>query len=97
MTSINSITQLHNTTPAQLTELILQGVQTQFNNLKKDLEPKTTEKYLTRLQTAKMLSISLTTLNDWNRKNIITARKLGNRTYYKLSEIENKLNSSNTL
>lgn len=91
----NSITQLHNTTPAQLTELILQGVQHQFNKLKKELEPTNKETYLTRLQAAKMLSISLTTLNDWGKKKILTPMKLGNRTYFKLSEIESKLINSN--
>ena len=93
----NSITQLHNTTPEQLTEQILQGVQNQFNNLKKELEPNSKESYLTRIQTAKMLSISLTTLNDWSKKQILHPLKLGNRTYYKLTEIENTLNNSNTL
>jgi hypothetical protein len=33
------ITQLHNTTPEQFAEIILQGLQNQFNNLKKYLEP----------------------------------------------------------
>lgn len=91
----NSITQLHNTTPDQLAELILQGVQNQFNKLKKEFEPTSKETYLTRLQAAKMLSISLTTLNDWGKKKILTPMKLGNRTYFKLSEIESKLNNSN--
>lgn len=95
--SLNSITQLHNTTPDQLTEQILQGVENQFNKLKKDLEPNSKETYLTRLQTAKMLSISLTTLNDWSKKQILHVHKLGNRTYYKLTEIETTLNNSNTL
>ena len=92
-----SITQLHNTTPEQLTEQILQGVQNKFNEFKKELEPNSKETYLTRIQTAKMLSISLTTLNDWSKKQILHPHKLGNRTYYKLTEIENKLNNSNTL
>ncbi len=93
----NSITQLHNTTPDQLAEKILQGVQNQFNSFKKELEPNSKETYLTRIQTAKMLSISLTTLNDWSKKQLLHPMKLGNRTYYKLSEIENTLNNSNNL
>jgi len=93
----NSITQLHNTTPTQLTELILQGVQNQLNTFKKELEPSSKEKYLTRIQTARMLSISLTTLNIWSRNGLCVAYKMGNRTYYKLSEIETNLNNSNTL
>ena len=97
MISKNSITQLHNTTPDELAEIILEGVQIQFNKLKTELEPSSKETYLTRMQTAKMLSISLTTLNDWSHKKICIAYKMGNRTYYKLSEIEKQLNNSNTL
>jgi hypothetical protein len=93
----NSITQLHNCTPDQLTETILQGVENKFKEFKKQLEPTNRETYLTRLQTAKMLSISLTTLNDWSNKGLCKSYKYGNRTYYKLSEIETNLNNSNTL
>jgi Helix-turn-helix domain len=95
MVSQKSITQLHFTTPEQLTENILKGVQSKFNELKKELDSSTQEKYLTRLQTAKMLSISLTCLNDWSKKGILKPLKMGNRTYFKLSDIEEKLDNSN--
>lgn len=98
MISNNSITQLYNCTPDQLSEMIDRSVGNQFSKLKKELNPgKPAEKYLTRFETAEMLSISLTTLNDWTRKLILHSYKLGNRTYYKLSEIEIKINNSNIL
>jgi hypothetical protein len=101
MAQENSITQLHNTTPQLLAELLtenmIQRVKTQLEEIKKQLEHGTSEKYLTRIQTAKMLSISLTCLNDWGKKKIVHPLKMGNRTYFRLSDIENTLNSSNTL
>lgn len=93
----NSVTQLHQISPDQLSELILEGVKRQFNEFKKELTPKTPESYLSRSQTAKMLSISLTCLHDWSRKGVLKPMKLGNRTYFKLSEIERKLNQSNKM
>ena len=93
----NSITQLHNTTPEQLTERILKGVKTQLKELKKELEPNNRETYLTRFECAKFLSISLTTLDSWTKLGLCTAYKMGNRKYYKLSEIENQMDNSNKL
>ena len=62
----------------------------------KSREPEApTEMYLTRKETAKKLQISLTCLNDWRKKGILTPFKLGNRTYFKWSDIEKKLNESN--
>jgi hypothetical protein len=89
-----SITQVYGVQPEQFKESIIKGVQKELENFKKELEPKTPESYLSRNQTAKMLSISLTCLSDWSRKGILNPHRLGNRIYYKLSEIENKLKES---
>ena len=93
----NSITQLHNTTPERLTEKILEGVKTQLNEFKKELAPNNKETYLTRFECAKLLSISLTTLDSWTKLGLCFAYKMGNRKYYKLSEIENQIDNSNKL
>lgn len=47
--------------------------------------------YLTRREVAKLFKISLVTVHDWTQKGIITAYKIGNRVYYKRSEIETAL------
>jgi hypothetical protein len=62
---------------------------------KANLNQEDKEKYLTRKETARLLKISLTCLNDWCKKGILIPLKMGNRTYFKLSDIESKLNSSN--
>lgn len=91
------VTQLHQITPEQLTENIIEGVKKHLREFKKELDPKTPERFLSRTQTAKMLSISLTCLSDWSRRGILNPMKLGNRVYYKYSSIENKLNNSNNI
>ena len=50
---------------------------------------------LTREETAKLLSVSLVTLWDWTRKDIIPAYRIGNKIRYKKSEVLNALQQSN--
>ncbi len=45
------------------------------------------DKYLTRKEVAKLLSITLVTVHEWTKKNILISYKIANRVYYKQSEI----------
>ena len=49
------------------------------------------ETYLTRKEVADMLKCDLSTLFHWTRKGMLKAYGIGNRVYYKLSEIEASL------
>lgn len=82
-------------TPQQLTETILNGVKNQITELKKEFTPKEPDDFLTRLETAKLLKISLTTIHEWANTGILKAYKVGNRTYFSRKEIESTLFSSN--
>lgn len=85
---MESITQLHGTTPEKLKTEILEGVQKQINDLKKNFQPIEPEEFLTRKETSKLLKISLVCLHDWCNKGILKHYKVGNRTYFNRSEIE---------
>ena len=82
-------------TPEKLTETILNGVRSQLNELKKDFTPKEPEDFLTRMETAKLLKISLTTIHEWANTGILKMYKVGNRTYFSRKEIESTLFNSN--
>ena len=82
-------------TPQQLTETILNGVKTQLDELKKSYSPKEPEDFLSRMEAAKLLKISLTTIHDWSNQKILKAYKVGNRTYFSRKEIEQTLFNSN--
>jgi excisionase family DNA binding protein len=86
---------LKEVTPQQLTETILNGVKRQITDLKKDFTPRQPDDFLTRMETAKLLKISLTTVHEWANIKILKAYKVGNRTYFSRKEIENTLFSSN--
>lgn len=54
------------------------------------------EVFLTRKETAEFFKISLYTVHDWVKKDIIKPYKAGNRTYFKQSELVEVLNNSNS-
>jgi excisionase family DNA binding protein len=59
--------------------------------LKLDSNPKESKKglaYLNRFEVAKILKISLPTLNNWSKAGTIQSYRIGNRILYKSDEIE---------
>jgi len=59
--------------------------------LNQEPKPKESEKsldYLNRFEVAKLLKISLPTLNNWSKAGILQSYRIGNRILYKKDEIE---------
>ncbi|MDT0649754.1 helix-turn-helix domain-containing protein [Autumnicola edwardsiae] len=56
--------------------------------LQKEFQPKEPEEYLSRAEVAKMLKIDLSTLFKWTKAGKLKKHALGNRVYYKRSEVE---------
>ena len=70
----------------QLATAIAEKLQPYF--LTQTTEQPKEEGYRTRKETAKMLNISLPTLNEYTKKRILTGYRVGVRVLYKQSEIE---------
>lgn len=83
--------QFIGTTPTALIELIDEVVSKRLNDLKKNFTPKEPTEFLTRQEVAEMLSVDLSTVHNWTKKEILTANQIGGRVYYKRTEIENSL------
>ena len=92
---MDNTTLVTGTTPNQLTENIIQGVKKELEDLKQHYQPKEPEDWITRKETAKLLSISLVCLHDWVKKGILKPYKMGNRTYFSRKEINDVLYNSN--
>ena len=76
----------------QLAELVAERVKIQIQDLKPDSAPTSdNEVLLTREETCEFLKINSSTLWDWTNKNKVTAYGIGNRRYYKRSELLNSL------
>lgn len=91
--------QLINVSTAELVNLITEKVKEQFHEVINAPSEKNNQindsEFLTRKETAKLFNVSLATLHDWNNNKTIKPYKMGNRTYYKRSELLETLFNSN--
>lgn len=51
------------------------------------------KEFYTRVETAKLLNVSLTTLFHWNNDGTLKNTKIGKRVYYSKNEVSSKLNA----
>ena len=70
---------------------LFEGLQSQLTELKQNFEPKSPTEYLTRNEVAEMLKCDLSTLHNWVKKGKLIPYGIGNRVYFKRSEIEKVL------
>lgn len=75
-------------TPEQFKDSILQGVKDQLEELKKQYQPKEPEEFLSRAEVAKLLKVDISTVHNWGKAGKLKRHGLGNRVYYKRSEVE---------
>lgn len=83
-------TILREVSPEQITSLF-EGLQKQLTEIKVNLQPKVPEEFLTRNEVAELLKCDLSTLWNWTKKSKLISYGIGNRTYYKRTEIENAI------
>ena len=89
------IVQIENTNTLDFKNEIVNGlseVLKNFANLQTQLDQ---DVLLTRAETSKMLSVSLVTLWDWTRKDLVPAYRIGNKVRYKKSEVLSALQQMN--
>jgi len=84
---MNESILLQNVSPERLTELIEDGIKSQLKNLKKEISTHDPNELLTRSETCKFLQIDSSTLWHWTNKGKVIAYGIGNRRYYKKSEL----------
>ena len=54
---------------------------------------KSDDDYLTRMETAKLLRVTLPTLADWTKRGILKSYRMGTRIRYKRSEVNESFDS----
>lgn len=75
-------------TPEQLQDAIIQGVKDQLEELKKSFKLKEPEEYLSRAEVSQMLKVDLSTIHNWGKAGKLKRHAIGNRIYFKRSEVE---------
>lgn len=78
---------LQNVSPEDLTQLIKEGVKSQLEDFKNNLNTHNPDELLTREQTCQLLQIDSSTLWHWTNKGKVKAYGIGNRRYYKKAEL----------
>ena len=83
------------TSPQLIVDEILQGFNKEIASLKNSFQPKEPEEFLTRKEAKELLKIDLSTLWAWTKRGKLKSYGIGNRIYYKRSEIEQNLTPIN--
>ncbi|RAR74231.1 helix-turn-helix domain-containing protein [Flavobacterium aciduliphilum] len=78
---------VHNLDVQQLKEIINTTVKNQLNDVFEALKREKNETLLTREETYRLLKIDSTTLWYWTRDGKLKCYAIGNRRYYKKSEV----------
>lgn len=78
---------VHNLDVQQLREIIITTVKEQLNDVFEALKREKNETLLTREETFRLLKIDSTTLWYWTRDGKLKCYAIGNRRYYKKSEV----------
>ena len=91
----NLILQLEKTNAIDFENKILTGVKNLLNGFVTSFAKTDNDKLLTRQETADLLSVSLVTLWDWDKKGLIPSYRIGNKVRYKKSEVLAALQQKN--
>lgn len=89
-----NITQLYGITPEQLKAEILEGVSKQLQEFSKEFKLKEPNVWITRKEASELLGVSLVTIHNWTKLEIIKYYKIGNRVRFNRNEIEQVLKNS---
>jgi len=84
---MNGTIQLIQLTPNELQNAIIEEINQKFEELKTSFQPKEPTELLTRSETSKLLKVNLTTLWNWTKQGKLVSYSIGNRVYYKRSEV----------
>lgn len=91
--------QLYQVTPNELATLISESVKTQIQelvNATNKEQVKDENDFLTRKETASFFKVSYVTIHSWMNNGTIKPYKVGNKTFFKKSELIKVVESSNT-
>ncbi len=71
------------------------NLESQIKELKQQPQP-TTERLITRDETAKLLGVSIVTIHNWVKSNVLIAYRVGNKVRFKENEVFASLQQINS-
>jgi hypothetical protein len=91
-------TQITTVTPKELVDLISESVKAQLLNFSNQFNGNVSEvqkEFLTSKETQTLFKISSVTVNAWQKNGTLKVYKMGNRSFFKYSELLETLYNSN--
>lgn len=85
------VIQITDLTPDELQSLLKETISLVINQHQNSVKTIDDEVYYTRKQVASLFDVELSTIHNWSKKGILHPVGLGNRVYFKRSEIEQAL------
>ena len=82
-------------TPEEQENRIFARFKSEFENLKKEFQPKQPTEFLTRNQVKELLDVDLSTVHNWTKRGKLQAYGIAGRIYYKRAEVEQALKPLN--
>lgn len=83
--------QLVSITPDALADLIDTRLNKRFKEVTEHLQPKEPNKYLTRQEVAKLLSVDLSTVHNLSKRGTLQKMQIGGRVLYLRSQVEESI------
>jgi hypothetical protein len=87
--------QFIQTTPQELQQQINEGVKIQLQEFLKHFAPTQPKEYLTRADVAKMFSVDISTISNWQKSKRLNPLAISGRIYFLRSEVEASLKPLN--
>jgi hypothetical protein len=89
--------QFIQTTPTELANLVIDAVRQELKTFNRHVEYPSapTKELMTRKEVAKLFDVSLVTIHEWCKSDILKPYKVGNRTYFKRVEVMEVVSRSN--
>jgi len=78
-------------------ELLVETVNSKFKVEEVQSKVQSNQKYLSRVEVANLLKISLPTLNEWTKLGHLQSYRIGNRVLYKADEVDESLSKVKNL
>lgn len=87
--------QFISVSPQELQTQITEGVKIHLDNFLKNFTPTPPKEYLTRSDIAKMFSVDISTVSNWQKSGKLNPLGLSGRIYFLRSEVEASLTPLN--